>query len=702
MKISFNVFAFLILVNLNCNISKKNNPDMTHIEYKYTNNLINENSPYLLQHAHNPVNWYPWGKEALDRAKKEDKLILISIGYSACHWCHVMAHESFENDDIAKIMNDNFICIKVDREERPDVDNIYMTAVQLITGRGGWPLNCFALPDGRPVYGGTYFRSGEWKKILINLSESYKLDKTEFSETADNLQKGIIKSEFNFPVTGENEFNMNKIKSSVERFKNSFDDKYGGLNYSPKFPMPVLWNFLLEYDFYTGDKEIKRQVDLTLHRIAQGGIYDQIEGGFARYSTDAKWIVPHFEKMLYDNAQLISLYSKAYQYTKEELFKNVVIQTTDFINNEMTSPEGAFYSSYDADSEGEEGKYYVWEKDQIDSLLKVDSKFFSDYYNITKIGNWEDGKNILYTGNDVSKLFKKYKLSSEQTKNKINNLNKILLKERKKRVKPGLDDKILTSWNALMISAYVDAYLVLGNKSYLQKAEKAADFIRKKMTDDKFSLKRSYKNGNVKINAFSDDYALTTKAFLMLYSANGNEDDLKFAKHLTEYLLKHFYDKKSGMFFYTSDLNHELSVRQKEISDNVIPSSNSVISDNLRILGLLYSDPVYLEIASEMTAKLSESLLSNINYFAGWASSYLTYSQPTYEVVVVGKNFKKILNELKKTYRPDIIFAGTDRQSEIPIFANRYKKDETLIYVCQNNACKQPVKTVQEAEKLLK
>ena len=701
MRIYINILLSVLILNLNCNISKNNNPDMKTDKYKYTNHLIHENSPYLLQHAHNPVNWYPWGEEALKKARTENKLILISIGYSACHWCHVMEHESFENEEIAEIMNDNFVCIKVDREERPDVDNVYMAAVQLITGRGGWPLNCFALPDGRPVYGGTYFRPAEWKKVLLSLASGYKHDKNKFIETADNLQQGIIKSEFDLPTIDKFEFKLADLKTATNRFKRNFDETNGGLNYTPKFPMPVLWNYFLEYAYFTDDSDIKKQLQLTLDKIAEGGIYDRLAGGFARYSVDKTWLVPHFEKMLYDNAQLVSLYSKAYQYTGNERYKKTVFQTLNFIDSEMTSPEGVFYSSFDADSEGEEGKYYVWTKSEIDSLLKDDSDFFCDYYNVTKAGNWENGNNILHVTDYSEKSIKKYHLSESQADEKLYHLKKILLKERNKRVKPGMDDKILTAWNALMISAYVDAYSVFGDENYLKKAEKAAEFIKQKMTGKNFELKRSYKNGNAKISGFSDDYALAAEAFIKLYSVNQREENLKFAYELTNYLLKHFYDKKSGMFFRTSDLNHELSVRQKEISDNVIPSSNSVIADNLRTLGLLYSDSAYSEISEKMMKNIAETALSNLNYFAGWAALYLLYSEPVFEVVVVGKNYKSVLYAMKKSYRPNILFAGTDKPSDIPIFEDRYKKNETLIYVCRNNACKRPVKTVAEAEKLL-
>ncbi len=670
--------------------------------YKYTNKLINENSPYLIQHAHNPVNWCPWGDEALQKAKEEDKLILVSIGYSACHWCHVMEHESFENEEIAKVMNDNFVCIKVDREERPDVDNIYMTAVQLISGSGGWPLNCFALPDGRPVYGGTYFRPNDWKKMLLSLAESYKLDKNKFIQSADNLQAGIEKSEFSFKSQSEQDFSFIKLSNATDKLKNNFDYKEGGINRAPKFPMPVFWRYLTEYVYYSKDEKLNKHLQLTLNKIARGGIYDHLSGGFSRYSVDAQWKVPHFEKMLYDNAQLVSLYSKAYQLTGNSLYRKVVFETLDYVNNEMTSPEDAFYSAYDADSEGVEGKYYVWTKKGIDSLLNEDSDLFCDYYNVTFAGNWEHGNNILLVKDNSERLLKKYKLSENQLLEEIEKSKKVLLNERAKRIKPGLDDKILTSWNALMIIAYTDAYQVFGNKEYLQKAEKAAGFIQSKMLSKDYNLKRSYKSGNAKINAFLDDYSFTIEAFIRLYQETGNETYLITAKNLTQFTLKHFYDEQSGMFFYTSDSDSKLTVRQKEVSDNVIPASNSQMAKNLHILGLLFVDKVYLDIAEKMTANIQENTLANLNYFANWASLSLHYSKPSYELVIIGKDYKKLEKQLRKTFRPDIVYAGSAKENSIPIFKDRYKKGETLIYVCKNNVCSRPVESVKDAVDLLK
>jgi len=694
------ISILLITTLLSCNNKVKTQTKM-ETKHKYTNNLIHENSPYLLQHAHNPVNWYPWGKDALKKAKKEDKLILVSIGYSACHWCHVMEHESFENEDIAKVMNDNFICIKVDREERPDVDNVYMTAVQLIAGSGGWPLNCFTLPDGRAVYGGTYFRPNDWKKMLLSIAESYKVDKKRFIESAESIEAGIKRSEFSFNKQSKKIFLFENYKNVTEKLKDNFDAKEGGLNRAPKFPMPVFWKYLTEYIYYSKDEDIRKHLNLTLNKIAKGGIYDHLEGGFSRYSVDAEWKVPHFEKMLYDNAQLVSLYSKAYQLNKKPLYKKVVFETLEYIKNNMTTKEGAFYSSYDADSEGVEGKFYVWTKHQIDSILNIKSELFCDYYNISAIGNWDHGNNILLV-KDIKKVLKKYKLSEDELNKQIEESKKLLLKERAKRIKPGLDDKTITSWNALMISGYIDAYHVFKEKSFLKQAEKTASFIQDKMLNKDYSLKRSYKNDNAKINAFLDDYSFTIDAFIKLFQETNNEDYLIISKELTEFTFSNFYDDKTGMFFYTSNADSSLSVRQKEVSDNVIPSSNSQMAVNLQKLGLIFSNSNYINIAENMAANIQTNTLANLNYFANWASLSLHYSKPSYELVIVGKNYKQFAEEINNDFRPDILYLGTNKESNIPIFKDRYKKGETLIYVCKNNVCNQPVTSVMEAIELLK
>jgi len=669
--------------------------------HKHSNALIHESSPYLLQHAHNPVNWHPWGDEALNKAKKENKPLLISIGYSACHWCHVMEHESFENENIAKIMNENFVCIKVDREEHPDVDQIYMTAVQLITGSGGWPLNCFALPDGRPVYGGTYFRPNQWKEILESLALGYENDKQRYINSAEQLQKGIINSEFVKLKSEQSEFDFKELTKAVENWKSSFDKINGGEHKAPKFPMPSTLDFLMKYYFYTKDEGVLRHVNLTLEKMAKGGIYDQIGGGFSRYSVDDHWKVPHFEKMLYDNAQLISLYSNAYLLTKNDLYKRIVYQTLEFIKRELTSPENGFYSSLDADSEGEEGKYYVWKKEDIDEILVSSSELFCDYYSVKKSGNWEQGANILHIIESSDRIAKKYKLTETELLIKIEQLNNKLRKVREERIHPGLDDKILTSWNSLMIKAYVDAYLVFRDDEFLLHAKKASEFLEKNVLQSDFRLLRNYKDGKSKINAFLDDYSFTIEAYIALFQATYDEKYLRIAKKLTDYTLEHFYDNETAMFFYASDVDFNLIVRKKEISDNVIPSSNSSMAKNLFVLGVYYSDSSMNKKSKQMLANINKNISTNIAYFSNWASVMLWLTQSPYELVVTGLNTDKLSIELLNNYRPDIVFAGSVKDKGIPIFEKRYVKDQTIIYVCKNNVCKQPVLTINEAKKIL-
>ncbi|MEK7689139.1 MAG: thioredoxin domain-containing protein, partial [Deltaproteobacteria bacterium] len=573
--------------------------DTTH---KHTNHLIQESSPYLLQHAHNPVDWYPWSNEAFEKAKKENKLVLVSIGYSSCHWCHVMEKESFEDEETAKLMNENFVCIKVDREERPNIDMTYMTAVQIMTNSGGWPLNCFTLLDGRPFYGGTYFPNAQWKQVLIKLSELYKTEPKKVEEYAAQLTQEIKKTEVIKLNEEKISFTMEDAKSIYTQLEKSFDNEEGGPSRAPKFPMPVNYIFLLHYYHLTKNEKAIEHVKLTLSKMAFGGIYDQLGGGFARYSTDAKWKVPHFEKMLYDNVQLVSLYSEAYQLTKEPLYKQIVFETLEFISREMTSSEGGFYSALDADSEGEEGKYYVWKKPELEKILGEKFSVFSDYYNVNNIGFWEHGNYILLRKKPDEEIAKIHNLSVDELRKKISEAKKILLEERGERVRPPkADDKQLTSWNALMLKGYADAYTVFGEEKFLNSALKNADFILTKLKNknpittlpkrEGVGLYHSYKNGKAAVNGYLEDYSFTMEAFIALYQITFNEKWLNEANRLMDYTIAHFFDKESGMFFFTSDLSAEAAAQaglDKELialkmktTDNVIPASNSSIAKDL-------------------------------------------------------------------------------------------------------------------------
>ncbi|MEO6347712.1 MAG: thioredoxin domain-containing protein, partial [Aquaticitalea sp.] len=553
------------------------------MSYPYTNDLINETSPYLLQHAHNPVNWHGWNDESSAFAKQQKKLMIISIGYAACHWCHVMEHESFEDTEVAKIMNDHFISIKVDREERPDIDQVYMNAVQLMTGSGGWPMNVVALPDGRPVWGGTYFKKEQWMSALEQISELYDTNHEKLVAYADQLEQGIRSLDVVELNTEEAVFTTDFISKSITNWSTQFDHSQGGMTRAPKFMMPNNYQFLLRYAYQIDNEELKKYVNLTLTQMAYGGVFDQIGGGFSRYSVDDKWHVPHFEKMLYDNAQLVSLYADAYLITKDKLYKDVIMETLEFVNRELTGTQGNFYSSLDADShnkEGqlEEGAFYVWQKEELKLMLKDDFELFSDYYNINSYGFWEHDNYVLIRKDDDASILKKFKLTSEELSTKKQNWKEFLLKERSKRERPRLDDKTLTSWNALMLKGYVDAYRVLGDKTYLDTALKNAEFIMKNQIRDDGGLNHNYKDDKSTINGYLEDYATTVEAFITLYEQTLDIKWLKEAKKLTDYSFDHFYDNQSNLFFFTSNSDANLVSRSIEYRDNVVPASNSIMA----------------------------------------------------------------------------------------------------------------------------
>ena len=666
---------------------------------KYTNHLINESSPYLLQHAHNPVNWYPWSKEALEKAKKENKLIIISIGYSACHWCHVMERESFENEEIARIMNDHFVCIKVDREERPDIDQIYMNAVQLITGSGGWPLNCFALPDGKPVFGGTYFKPRQWKDILQNLAKGYEVDKERFEKYANELKLGIISNNQIIKTQHKAEFTQEDLLTIILKTSKRFDRENGGTIGAPKFPLPVNYFFLMRFYYHSGDKEVLQQVLLTLEKMAKGGIYDQLGGGFARYSVDRNWLVPHFEKMLYDNAQLVSLYSEAYRLNPEAEYKKVVYETLAFVERELTAPEGGFYSSLDADSEGVEGKYYVWNKDEVESLLEEDAEIFCEYYDITTEGNWE-GKNILHRKENNDVIASRHNLSLEELEEIILQAKKKLFKLRQKRVKPGLDDKVLTSWNALMLKAYADAYNIFDDEHYLKIAEKNFEFIENNLMNSDFSLYRNYKNKKSTIHAFLDDYVLLVDALISLYHTNFKEYYINTALNITEYIIHHFYDEDSGMFFYTSDRDSHLIAKTKEVNDHVIPSSNAIMAQNLFKLGHYFIKEDYIKKAEQMLLNMKDQIIKYPYFFGKWIDLMIQFIHKPYEICIMGDKAKEIRKEFFRMYIPNIMLAG-GKHGNLPLLNDRYTAGDTTIYVCQNNVCQRPVKSYADALELI-
>ena len=698
------IFSIVLTAVQSCQ-NNSNTAEKMHdqTEHKHTNALINETSPYLLQHAHNPVNWYPWGDEALNKAKAEDKLILVSIGYSACHWCHVMERESFEDSAVAKIMNDNFVCIKVDREERPDIDQIYMNAVQLITKQGGWPLNCFALPDGRPVYGGTYFQKSQWVNILESLAKDYDKDKEKFYEYAENLTEGIKNSDLLPLNSSPAQFSNDTLVEMVRKWKTSFDSKEGGPSRAPKFPIPNNYQFLLRYGVLNNDQDVLNHVKLTLDKMAYGGIYDQIGGGFARYSTDILWKAPHFEKMLYDNAQLMNLYAEAYQYYGDQLYKDIVYQTFDFLQREMTTKNGAFYSALDADSEGEEGKFYVWKEDELKSALSESEYNLTEvYYNIGKKALWEYSNNILLRDKTDEQVAKKLDVPVDQVQHAIKAINKKLLKVRTERIRPALDDKTLTSWNALMISGLTKAGQVFSEKKFLNAAIKNANFIVSEQTTKEGNLLHSYKNGISKLDGFLEDYCFVIEAYTDLYQATFEQIWLERAKDLLDISIENFYDTERGMFYFTSKNASGLIARKMELKDNVIPASNSSMAKSLNVLGHYFDKKAYLNMSETMLNNIQPYMSNYGSGYSNWGQLYLNQVFPYYEIAIVGDNAKEKLSELNRTYVANKLLIGSQKSSELPLLENKYVLGDTYIYVCVNKSCQLPVTEVSEAVKQLK
>lgn len=665
--------------------------------HKHTNRLIHSSSPYLLQHAHNPVDWYEWGAEAFEKAKREDKLVIVSIGYSACHWCHVMEHESFENEETARLMNDLFVCVKVDREERPDIDQIYMDAVQLLSGRGGWPLNCFVLPDGRPLHGGTYFPKQDWERTLMSLSDFYINKREEALEFATDLTNGIKKLDI-IPASNEERVDIEKI---VGQWKANFDMKFGGFGWAPKFPMPNNWQFFLQYHHYTKDADCYDAVMKTLVSMAEGGIYDQVGGGFARYSTDVFWKAPHFEKMLYDNGQLMQLYAEAYQQSKNPLFKKVVYHTHEWIKRELTSAEGMFYSALDADSEGVEGKFYIWTKSELQDILGNDEPLFSLYYSVDAYGNWEHSSNILYRTRSNEELEKLTSMSIVEIEKIIQKCNTHLLTERDKRIKPGLDDKAITSWNALMISGYAKAYQVFDEPEFLKMAKRSADFILENLLIDK-RLYRIYKNGKVSIPAFAEDYACLTEALIQLYQVTFEEKYVLEANALMELSIPYFYDADRNFFYFTSINDEALIARRIDFNDDVIPSANSVFAKCLQMLMYYYSNTDYENILDGMLQSIKPKIDKYPTGYSNWLQVMLNKEKGLYQIVLSGKDYKGAKNELDQIYLPNAVYALVQKDTQIPLLKDKPMSDVLSIYVCIDKTCGLPQNNVQSVLAMLK
>ena len=671
---------------------------------KHTNRLAHETSPYLLQHAHNPVDWFPWGEEALKRAKEENKPILVSIGYSACHWCHVMERESFENEDTAELMNENFINIKIDREERPDLDHIYMDAVQAMSGSGGWPLNVFLTPDKKPFYGGTYFppekayNRPSWKDVLSGVIHAFKEKRNEIESQAETLTAHMEQSnQFGFGGAAniEETFSRDRKDTIYKNLLLSADKVWGGFGRAPKFPQTGSIQYLLRYYHYFRDEEALQQACLSLDKMIYGGIYDQAGGGFARYSTDNEWLVPHFEKMLYDNALLVMVMAEAYQVTGKEVYKRTIEQTLGFIEREMISPEGGFYAALDADSEGVEGKYYVWGKQEVESILGGEAALFCDYYGVTEKGNWE-GKNILNVSVEPGTFSSKMGVSEALLLEKIGKAVDKLLAERNKRVTPGLDNKLLIGWNALMNTAFSKAFIATGEERYRQRAISNMEFMLTRMVNG-LEIKHIYKEGNIKQWAFLDDYAYFIQALIHLQEITGNAGYLLKAKGLLESVLTGFEEEGTGFLFFTRKDQRDVIIRKKEVYDGATPSGNSVMTGNLLYLSVVFDKKEWKERAVKLAGELGNAIVKYPTSFSNWANLVLLMEMGSKEVVVTGSNFNSIHFDILHNFMPErILQLSSVPHDGFPLLEGKQFLNPHLVYFCENYTCKPPVATLSE------
>ncbi len=671
-------------------------PEQT--SHKFTNALAGETSPYLLQHAHNPVNWQPWSQGALEQAKQENKLVLVSIGYSSCHWCHVMEEETFEDEGVAKIMNANFISIKVDREERPDIDHIYMTALQLMTGNGGWPLNVITLPNGKPLYGGTYHTKEQWTQVLTKIGELYIKNPAKAEEYAAMVAEGIAQANLVEPVSDYETLTKENLQSGVANWRPLWDLEAGGDQGPQKFMIPTNLDFLLNYALLTNNPEVKAHVKQTLDQIVMGGVYDQVAGGLYRYSTDAKWHIPHFEKMLYDNAQAIGLFSRAYAVFKEPAYKELVMETLAFLEREMQHEQGGFYAAIDADSEGEEGKFYLWKESELQAILGKDFELFATYYDIAPETVWENDNYVLHRITNDTDFVKRNEITKEALVKAKVRWKKQLLEARNKRIRPRIDDKIITSWNAMLISGLVEAYKVFGDETFLENAETIFSFLINTSYNGGI-LVHSYKEGSKRKEGFLEDYAFLIQASLDLYTVSMKVDYLDFSQKLIKKVQTQFADP-SGMYRYTD--SDDLIAKIIKTDDGVLPSPNSVMAHNLFRSGHLMYDLKMIESAKKMLSAMVPFIMRSAPSYGHWAKLLMHESHPFFEVAVVGSNAGQLTKELHQQQPPNTLIVGSDVDSGLPLFEDRYFEDGTFIYVCQNSSCKLPVETVEKALKQIK
>ncbi len=666
------------------------------------NALIHETSPYLLQHAHNPVNWYPWGEEALGIARDENKPILVSIGYAACHWCHVMERESFEDPATAELMNRFFVNIKIDREERPDLDHIYMDAVQAITGSGGWPLNVFLMPDCRPFYGGTYyppkpaFNRPSWREVLIQIHQLFQQKREDIIQQADQLTQHLQNANSFGAVNGSNAelFLPATQQLMAEQLLKQADTSWGGFGNAPKFPQTFSLRFLLRHYHFTGNQAALDQVVLSLDKMLLGGIYDQVGGGFSRYSTDIQWQAPHFEKMLYDNALLVIILSEAYQVTGYDRYARVIEETLQFVVDELGNGENGYCSALDADSEGVEGKYYTWTQDEIADLLTEDAAWFMEYFQVKEAGNWE-GVNILWSRMLRDEYSMQQGWAKEQGDQRFSRCLQKLKEVRAKRIRPQLDDKVLLGWNALINRAFTAAYAATGHEKYRRLAIDNLQFLERAFLQSDGSWHHTYKLGKSRISAFLDDYAALIQAYIYLQEVTGEQSYLTKALALTERVMKEFMEATTGFFFFTGSHQTDVVIRKKEIYDGAVPSGNALMAANLQYLSVVFDRPAYREQAHSLLNALASSITRYPGSFGVWAITLQAEVAGIAEWAVVGQQAFRYLPSLLKKFVPNKILQVTETKLlNFPLLSGKnvpVEPEKVLFYHCKSYQCGQPV-----------
>lgn len=678
------------------------------------NQLQYETSPYLLQHAHNPVNWYPWGEEAFALAKELDRPVLVSIGYSSCHWCHVMERESFEDAEVAAFMNDHFVNIKVDREERPDVDHIYMEACQAISGSGGWPLNCFVMPDRRPFYAGTYYPPSpaynrpSWMNVLVHLSKAWQNQRADVVGQAEKLMDTIaragdvfVQKDDRLALSSGQQLHPVLAANIFHELTKRFDRAHGGFGGAPKFPATMSLHYLLDYYFYNGDADALAHVHFSLEKMIRGGIYDQLGGGFARYATDQAWLVPHFEKMLYDNALLVELMSKVYRLDPKPIYAQAIHETLAFVARELSDPEGGFYAALDADSEGVEGKFYVWDQEEIEEVLQDDAQLFKYHYGVRWDGNWE-GVNILWQAHSLEESAAKFGMSVAAASRLVEGAKQLLLERRSQRQRPGLDNKQLLDWSALMVTAYAEAAMALNSDVYRDQAVKQLAYLQRAFTRPDGGLFHQATKGQPRQLAFLDDYAYLIQAMLAVYQLTFDANHLVQAGRLMTYVLEHFLDESDGLLYFTDQNQSDVPVRRKELYDSATPSGNATMAHNLLQLSVLTGNTAWGHQAERMLSAMSAAVERYASSFSRWAQAMQKLAWPSKELAIVGPDAIDEARALLASYRPNcLIMAAADDNPQFPLLAGRLVAGKTVFYVCEQYACRLPVERREEALDLI-